>query len=201
MDQESLNPQNIFKRICSDLKTAVEDRLHEYHLGVFTNQNLENIPTSRTVVLRDFNINHKTLSFHSDSRSTKIREIKKNNECFFLFYSSRLKQQLRIKVVSSVQYNNIISANAWDKTSLMSRKCYLATMPPGSDCNIPTDGIPKHLQGKEPDFNESENGYVNFCVITNQIINVEWLYLSSDGHKRIIFNWKDKEPEFKWKIP
>ena len=166
MEHDNLKPNSIIEQIWSNLNDGVQDRDHDYHTAVFSSLDNNHQPTSRTIILRSCIKEDKILTFHSDFRSPKTIDIKKNNECFLLFYSSKLKEQLRIKVLSSLQYKNHITKEAWEKTQLMSRKCYLTSFPPGHLINYPTDGIPDHLIGKEPEKIESEKGYINFCVIT-----------------------------------
>ena len=86
-------------------------------------------------------------------------------------------------------------------SKLSSRKCYLALKPPGSNTNIDEDSIPKHLKNKDPEKQESEKGYNNFVVVENIIKNIEWLYLSSSGHKRLLINLNNKDNKFQWLIP
>ena len=94
-----------------------------------------------------------------------------------------------------------MSKNAWELAPLSSRKCYLTEKAPSSITTLPEDGIPKHLKGKDPSKDESEKGYDNFAVIENQIQNIDWLYLTSSGHKRLNIDFENFEPVFKWIIP
>ena len=91
--------------------------------------------------------------------------------------------------------------NAWATTKQSSRKCYLAQLPPGSVTTSPTDGIPNHLRGIDPSIEESEIGFKNFAIIENHIENIDWLFLSSNGHKRLFIEIKEKQKKFKWLIP
>ena len=201
MKEENFNSNTIINNIFLNLEKAAVDRKHDYHNCIFSNLDLNNQPTSRTVVLRSFNQKDNLLTFHTDYRSIKIKEIEKNNNCVILFYSETLKQQLRIKVLASIQNNNLITKKAWEKTQLMSRKCYLSSLPPGTEIKDSWDGLSNKLIGKEPTKNESEIGYKNFSVILNKIISIDWLYLSSSGHKRLLFNWKNGKRTDKWMIP
>ena len=201
MDNNNLKPEIILEKIWANLEKAVVDRKHEYHQLYFSNINKENMPDTRTVILRNFIRDKKNIYFHTDLRSNKVSEIKKNGKCFLLFYSQKLKEQLRMTVVSSIHYNDDITLEAWKKTRLMSRKCYLSNNAPGSLSEIPTDGIDLSLKGIEPDEKESEKGYSNFAVVVNKINMIDWLYLSSNGHKRLAFELKNQSWKSNWKIP
>jgi len=201
MDQGNLKHTTVLNNIWNELEKAAKDREHEYHNAYFSSLNINGNVSSRTVILRNLSKKENYVSFHADHRSTKIHEIKKNNNCFILFYSFKMKEQIRLEVQSTVHNKNSISKKAWNKTKLMSRKCYLSKSAPGSLSNIATDGIPNHLKGIEPKISESEKGYQNFSVIYNYIKSIDWLYLSSQGHKRILFEFKNNRWNSNWKIP
>ena len=141
------------------------------------------------------------LNFHTDARSPKVSSLKKNNNSLFVFYDQKLKVQLRIKTISSINNQNIITKKMWERTKLVSRKCYLTQKPPSSITSLPEDGIDDNLKGKEPTLEESEKGYKNFTVIQNQIKQIDWLYLAASGHRRLKITLKNNFPNFEWLIP
>ena len=104
-----------------------------------------------------------------------------NHSIYFSESDSRFKprtaEELRILTQKSNQQQNEIAKNMWDNTKLLSRKCYLTSKDPSSFTTIPEDGIPDHLKGTEPQFQESEKGFKNFTVIENKIDEIDWLYL------------------------
>ena len=195
------NPKSIFDNIKKLLTLAVKDRHHTFHTPVFSNKNQNNSIDSRIIVLRKFNESNLKLNFHTDFRSPKIVNLKKNNNSSFLFYDFKIKIQLRITTLSIINNKNDITKNAWDLSHLSSRKCYLTKKAPSSITTLPEDGIPKHLKGIDPSQEESEKGYGNFAVIENEIQNIDWLYLAASGHRRLNIVFKNFEPVFKWIIP
>jgi len=195
------NPKSIFDNIKELLTLAVKDRHHTFHTPVFSNKNQNYSLDSRIVVLRKFNESNLKLNFHTDFRSPKIIDLKKDNNSSFVFYDFKLKIQIRIKTNSIINNKNDVSKNAWDLSHLSSRKCYLTEKAPSSMTTLPEDGIPKHLKGINPSQEESENGYDNFTVVENEIKNVDWLYLASSGHRRLNIAFKNFEPVFQWIIP
>ena len=195
------NPKSILDNIKELLSLAVTDRRHAFHTPVFSNKNQNNSIDSRIVVLRKFNTNNLKLNFHTDFRSPKIVNLNKNNNSSFLFYDCQLKIQLRIITLSFINNKNNVTKNAWDLSRLSSRKCYLTEKAPSAQTTLPEDGIPKHLKGIDPSQKESEKGYGNFAIIENEILSVDWLYLSSSGHKRLKIDFENSAPVFKWIIP
>ena len=103
----------------------------------------------------------------------KIKEIMKNPQTHLNFYDQKEKIQLRIQTTSEINFNNHVTSEAWKKTKLSSRKCYLTKKTPSSFTDIAEDGIPNHLSDKDPLEKESEIGYSNFTVIKNIIKNGE----------------------------
>ena len=201
MTQINENPGIILSKIKTQLKKGVKNRHHGFHTPVFSNICENNSISSRIVVLRKFDPYRNMLNFHTDFRSKKILNITKKPETFFVFYDHKDKIQLRINTYSTIHYKNNTTRNAWKKTNLSSRKCYLAKKAPSSYSNFPDDSIPSHLVGIDPKKKESEEGYTNFVLVENEIKNVDWLQLSSLGHRRLIIFLDKKNIEYQWIIP
>ena len=195
------NVYEIFEDIKKNLIRSVKDRKHGFHTPIFSNINEERSIDSRIVVLRKFDSQKMILNFHTDFRSPKVFGLKKNNKSLFVFYDQKLKIQLRIKTTSTINNKNNISKEMWNNTKLFSRKCYLTLKPPSSITIKPEDGINENLKGKEPTKDESEKGYKNFAVIENHITLIDWLYLSANGHRRLLIRLNNINPIFDWIIP
>tara|TARA_Y100000816_G_scaffold166149_1_gene119057 strand:+ start:273 stop:884 length:612 start_codon:yes stop_codon:yes gene_type:complete len=195
------NTHKIFEEIKTNLTRGVKDRKHAFHNPVFCNVDQDRGVDSRVVVLRKFDPINMILNFHTDYRSPKVSNLKQNNKSMLVFYDHKLKIQMRIKTTSIINYQNEIAKEMWDKTKLLSRKCYLTSKDPSSLTSLPEDGIPEHLIGKEPEFEESEKGYKNFTVIENKINEIDWLYLEISGHRRLNLLFQNNKPQFQWLIP
>ena len=195
------NTEEIFADIKRNLTRGVQDRRHNFHTPVFCNINSDGIIESRVVVLRKFDPLKIVLNFHTDFRSPKVNSLKRNNNSLFVFYDHKLKIQMRIKTTSILNNQNEIAKNMWDKTRLLSRKCYLTESDPSSLTSSPEDGIPDHLMGKEPDFEESEKGFKNFTVVENKVNEIDWLYLAISGHRRLKLIFQNEKPDYQWLIP
>ena len=195
------NPIAIFDNIKELLSIGAKNRNHAFHTPIFSNNSSNNTINSRVIVIRKFDPNNLTLNFHTDYRSPKIIDLKKNNKSNFVFYDSKIKIQLRIKTITKIHYNDYITEEAWKLTRLLSRKCYLTQKSPSSITDIAEDGIPKYLKGIEPSQYESEIGYKNFSVIVNLIQDIDWLYLLSSGHRRLKISFDSNSEEFEWLIP
>ena len=110
-----------------------------FHIPVFI-CGKNNLFDGRVIVLRDLDKNNKSLSFHTDIRSNKIKSLKVNPLGTFLFYDKVEKIQLRIICNTKIHHQNDKTIKSWKKTVHMSRQCYLG-------------------------IEESEVGYKNFSVV------------------------------------
>ena len=72
---------------------------------------------------------------------------------------------------------------------------------PSSITIDPEDGIDLSFKGKEPRKADSEKGYKNFAVIENKIVEIDWLYLEANGHRRLNIKLNNIKPSFDWVIP
>jgi len=194
------NKELIFDEIWSLLSRGVVDRSEDFRLPVVI-VNKDGYADGRIVVLRGAFKDKKILSFHTDLRSSKISALKKNNTIYFLFYNKKRKIQVRAKGFATINYKNSITEEAWKKTQIISRKCYLASQAPGTISNEPDPGYPKELEGKNPKFEETEIGFDNFCVIESKIVEMEWLYLASQGHRRALIKINEEDIETHWLTP
>ena len=88
-----------FQKIYDDIKLLMEKALknsdHPYR--TFSLASLDKkVPKLRTVVLREFSFENSFFDCHSDIRSPKVIEFKKNNKFSALFYSSEKKNTIKV---------------------------------------------------------------------------------------------------------
>ena len=202
MSQETVSYYEDFseieKKIWSLLTDAVKNRSSEFRTPVFICGNEKDLD-GRVVVLRKADQQNNFIQYHSDIRSSKIEKIKKNPNCSILFYGKEEKIQLRIKAECTVNHNNEITRESWEKTGHISRKCYLVTNGPGTESDKPTSGLDKKFDNFDFTKEESEAGYKNFCVIRCNIRSIEWLYLAAKGHRRALFEFENNKKN--WLVP
>ncbi len=183
---------DIFIKVSELLENGAKERYHDFHIMTFCTIGEEGVE-ARSVVLRNFDKDKNIIRFHTDYRSPKLDDIKKNPNTVCLVYSYKLKTQLRIKTVSSIHYNDSIWNDSWNKTGLSSRKCYLTKYNPSSKIEEKDDGLPLELKGKTPTLEQSEEGKKNFCVVDNKITEVDYLYLKSSGHERMLLDFNNNK--------
>ena len=190
----------VYLKIWDLLNSGLLNRDSEFHLPVFICGEGK-VFDGRTVVLRGIDKKDKILWFHTDIRSKKIKTLKINPGSSFLFYDKKEKIQLRITGKTKINYQNNITKKSWNKTTHMSRQCYLGNKAPGSESILPTSGLTEEVDNHKYSIEESEIGYKNFCVVEIFIESIEWLYLAAKGHRRAYFTLKNSSVEKKWLIP
>ncbi len=156
----------------------------------------------RTVILRKVNTTEKLLTFHTDIRSGKWQELQNNNSVSWLFYDAASKFQIRLAGKATLHHNDIIANESWQKTSANSRKTYMTTLAPSLQSETPTSGLLSAFEAVNPTIEETEIYKKNFAVVVTQIYWMEWLWLSSKGHRRASFNYAENNKfEASWLVP
>ena len=192
------NLEEIQKKLWSMLDDAVVNRSSPFRIPVFICTDQNDID-GRIVVLRKSDKNNNILQFHTDLRSPKVNILKKNKNASLVFYDKEEKIQLRVKVICEINNKNSLTEESWKKTQHISRRCYLTDSGPGSVSENPTSGIISKLEDFDYTMEQSEKGYENFTVIKCKIKSIEWLYLAAKGHRRAIFDIKNKTQN--WLVP
>ncbi len=188
----------ILDEIWTLLQKGVSERGEDFRLPVVI-VNSEEGADGRIVVLRGAFKDKNILRFHTDYRSPKIDYLKKNKKIYFVFYSKRRKIQVRAEGIVTIHKDNEITKQAWTKTQMMSRKCYLSPQAPGDLINESASDLSKDMGGTLPTLEQSEIGYKNFCVVESKIKIFEWLYLASQGHRRAKFMIDENKSS--WLVP
>ena len=188
----------ILDEIWSLLQRGVVDRNEDFRLPVVI-VSVTDSAEGRIVVLRGAFKDKNILRFHTDFRSSKIKSLKENKKIYFVFYNKKRKIQVRAEGVAIVHKDNEITKEAWTKTQMMSRKCYLSPQAPGDFINDSASDLSKDMGNEIPTYEQSEIGYKNFCVIESKIKSFEWLYLASQGHRRAKFMLDENKST--WLVP
>lgn len=164
------------KQLCS----ALIHKKHPFRFFTLATKKKDGHPKLRTVVLRNFNPKNFEFVIFSDSRSSKVNELKKFPEAQFLFYDpSRLIQlifDIKLKTFSS-------EPNTYNLLPESSKKDYSSILNPGT--------IIKNPDEIEYDFSKNY-----FIKIVFEAEKIEYLKLKRPNHIRSIYsiedNWSGK---------
>ncbi len=200
INQISYNLEYLLKDCWSRLINGSLSSKNPFHFPTIATVN-NGFPEVRTLVLRKVLAAEKTLIFYTDYRSPKLEQIKKNNAVSWLFYDGRASIQLRIKTIASIHHQDDTALMCWNESRLESRKCYLVQPAPSSISAYPTAGLPENFD--EANLNEDSiaAGYKNFAVVKNKVVEIDWLLLNRDGHRRAQFIFGENEVKQHWIVP
>jgi len=196
----NLTLERIWEESWSMLVAAVKDRKSPMHTPALATVGEEGANV-RVVVLRNAIPEERQICCHTDLRSGKIADVKRNPNVSWLFYDAEKKVQLRLSGIAAIHTDDALADARWATTKLMSRRCYATTLPPGTQSDEPTSGLPDFLVERNPTAEESEAGRENFAVVQCNIDRLDWLYLDSRGHRRAKFIWKNDALSATWIIP
>lgn len=167
-------PSEIRQQIWKELARATQDRHHAWRTPVFSTANAEGLVNARTVVLRRVEAESENLQIYTDTRSCKVAELQSQANAVFVFWSARLHWQLRIRVITTVMTNGPEIERLWERVKQSaSAGDYLTIAAPGSPILSNGDAAcPKEEQTP------------HFALINAQVVEIDWLELSSSGHRR-----------------
>ena len=167
----------------NQLQEALTDSRHDFHIMSVSTLNTIQEPIARTVILRQVDYKNKTLGFHSDVRSDKIKHLKKNPKVSLLFYSKRLRLQLSFNAICTIHTQNKMAKTSFDASSSYSKQCYAIQKAPKS--TLTQNRI---LPQSDLLLNE-EAQYQHFCVCLCQFYSLHLLWLNHKGNIAAQYNW------------
>ena len=189
------NKAKIMQKAYELMRDGIKNRSSMFHTLTMSTMHKNDI-YSRVMVLRDFNASRRSLRFHSDYRSEKVKAIKENATCSVIGYDPADKTQIRMVGKAKINHKNKKSQKAWEESQSISKKCYSVKDGSSNVINKP-ELYDFHL--KDIDL---EEGYENFSTITFTFTSLEFLYLQRSGHRRCKFEWDNKgKMKSYWLVP
>ena len=173
-----------------ELNKATKVAKHDYHTFTFATVDF-NKPQQRTVVLRSFDKRKNEIAFHSDRRSPKLNQIQLNCNVSALFYDKVRKVQLRIIGKAGTTKDDRELKKIWRLMKSDSKLCYMGPFSPSKKLDYFQPNLPIH-DANNIDVESNEFGFRNFCRIKIKMKSIEWLRLSYEGHKRVLFHFTTK---------
>ncbi len=171
------------------------------HNPVVANVNIHGV-NMRTVVLRKVWPDEKQLAFNTDIRSGKWADFQQDKNISWLFYDGPGRMQIRLGGIAALHHDDALANNAWEASTMSSRKIYLGKKGPSALSSLPVSGLPAAFESNDPSPGQSMEGRKNFGLVTADIQWMEWLWLNSKGHRRATFSYNsDKSLIANWLVP
>ena len=162
------------------LADAVPNRRSPFHTPTIASLDDTGAPSLRTVVLRGFDAEARTLRFHTDRRSDKAGGIARDPRVMMHFYDAALHVQMRVAGHAMLHLDDAEADAAWAASQRSSRMCYAAPDASGAIVASPPTA-PK----------DSDIGRPHFAAVVIGFHRLEWLWLAAAGHQRARFIWDE----------
>ena len=166
-------PTDIRHAIWQHLTRACHDRHHAWRTPVLATATPGGDVNARTVVLRAANIAQQTLTVFTDHRSAKAAELAAQPKALLVFWNPRLKWQLRVRALVTVQTTGPEVDAVWQRVQQSAAAGdYLAPAAPGTPlAQLDPGTAPLAAQH-------------HLAILTAQVLEIDWLELGAAGHRR-----------------
>lgn len=182
---DTADPQAVFAQIVEQLRAGVASAKHPFHLLTVATLGLDGAPQARTVVLRGIVPESRTIRFHTDRRSPKVRELLEHPQVALLFYDPQAKRQLRVAARAKVHHADELARASWQASAAHSRACYASPFAPSSEL-----GEADWPATPPPVEADNTQAFANFCVVNCRFDRIEVLDLHAAGHQRLLLTWE-----------
>ena len=160
-----------------ELGRAVRSKGHGWRLGVLATVDGAGAADARSVVLRDLELQSRTLLIYTDSRSPKAQQVQAQPLGKLVLWSDTLGWQLRLSVSLALETSGLRVSSRWAQLKLTpAAHDYLSPLAPGS------------VLGAAPAPAPERTSRDHFAVIAARVEAVDWLELHPEGHRRARFD-------------
>lgn len=176
------------------LEHGASDRRAPAHTPTLASLSLDGSPSLRTVVLRACSRSDRRLLVHTDRRSRKIEELLAEPRCSVLVYDPPQKIQLRLGARATLHLDGALADLQWSRSQETSRQIYGVGLAPGQIVSEPATVVADLALRSEAEQR------ANFAVLALEVFEIEWLYLSAQGHRRARFRLGGRDTA-EWWVP
>ena len=149
-------------------------------------------PASRMVVLREINPDKRLISFYSDNRSAKIKQLLENPNIQMLFYHREQQYQLILSGTALISDNTERLHRTWE---ILKRKdAYRTEDAPGTAVSAPLGHL---IHTDDP-----MAGFSNFAIVDCIIDKMELYQINNnEGNRRLRFSFYEGDWDHSWLVP
>jgi general stress protein 26 len=178
IDLAAMTPAAAWAWLAGELQAAVASARHPLHLVTLATVTADGAAESRTVVVRRFDATAREVWFHTDARSPKAADIRRDPRVCLHWYDAGLRLQVRIAARATLHHLDDVAHRAWAAAMPMSRACYMAPVPPGT---VIAGFAPAPASPAPAD----DTGLAHFAAVCCRFDAVEILSLHAAGHQRV----------------
>ncbi|NIF39740.1 pyridoxamine 5'-phosphate oxidase [Burkholderia sp. Tr-862] len=192
---ESL-PQT-YDRLWSCLESGVGTQRSPFTMVQAATLGLDGAPKVRTIVLRQVSRADRLLAFHTDARSEKVAELRRDPRIAVVANDLDALVQIRAEGVASICDDEAQRRAIWQSSRSHTLLLYRAPLRPGTPIDSPEEAHITSSPGTAP----TDDGYRNFCLVHVTVTRIDWLELARGGHRRAVFDVNDDGYAGRWIAP
>ena len=186
------DPVGTWARLGRWLHAGATTPTHPFRWPALATVSPECSPEVRIVVLRRFDEAARLLVFHTDIRTAKVAELRRDPRGGFLFHDTDDRLQLRLRTTATVHHADEFARREFDALSPYNKATYTSAGMPGAE--EPTDA-PFDYPAKPP----ADEGvaFGHFAAVACVIQSADVLELHPSGHRRAVIEWTGGEVKMK----
>jgi len=152
-------------------------------------------PSARVLALRSVDPAARRFEFHTDARSSKVRELEFDARVSIVFWDPGDAIEARFSGVASIHCCDDIAKAAWQAVSPLRRMASGITLPPAAALAVSErfDALAAS--------NDDEVAFGHFAVVHITAGALDWLWLGPGDMRRAIVRWTDAGCSATWVVP
>lgn len=187
----------IYQRIWECLRAGAGPERSPFTMMQLATIGLDGSPTVRTIVLRRASEADNSVSFVTDLRSAKVKELRHSPLISLLGYDPVNNQQIRLEGTAEVLSEGERRAQIWETSRARTLILFQTPLAPGTPIASPAEGHVRQPDAATP----GSDGFENFCVVDITLTRLEWLDLAASGHERAAFERNGDQWQGQWIAP
>ncbi|HDR9154613.1 TPA: pyridoxamine 5'-phosphate oxidase family protein [Burkholderia vietnamiensis] len=188
---------HVYDRLWSCLESGVGPQRSPFTMVQAATLGVDGAPKVRTVVLRQASRAEQRLSFHTDARSEKVAELRRDPRIAIVAADLDALVQIRAEGRASICDDDARRRAIWASSRPHTLLLYRAPLRPGT----PIDAPGRAHVAPAPDTASAADGYANFCVLDVAVTRIDWLDLARSGHRRALFELHADGYDGRWVAP
>ncbi|TCW83122.1 pyridoxamine 5'-phosphate oxidase [Burkholderia sp. SRS-46] len=189
--------QSTYDRLWTQLESGVSVQRSPFTMLQAATLGLDGAPKVRTVVLRQVRRAARLLSFHTDMRSEKVAELRRDPRIALVGVDLDGLVQIRIEGIASICTDDAERRAIWQSSRPHTLLLYRAPLPPGTPVESPHDAHPSG----DASAPATDDGYANFCLLHVTAARIDFLDLAASGHRRAVFELRADGYDGRWVAP
>ena len=194
-DSPSESLAQTYERLWSCLESGVSAQRSPFTMLQAATLGVDGALKVRTIV-RQVNRADRVLSFHTDARSEKVAELRRDPRIALVANDLDAPCRFAWKVrhrSATTKRNGARSG----KRAVRIRCCCIAHR-----CRRYAGRVAGSRAGPgEPGAASTDDGYGNFCLLHVTVTRIDWLELARTGHRRAVFDLHERGYEGRWVAP